>query len=39
MRILQFKVAGQNKSDGTLCLYDKVRKKYIYKSGNGTLTE
>ena len=27
------------KSDGTLCLYDKVRKKYIYKSGNGTLTE
>lgn len=23
------------KSDGTLCLYDKVRKKYIYKSGNG----
>lgn len=27
------------KSDGILCLYDKVRKKYIYKSGNGTLTE
>lgn len=27
------------KSDGTLCLYDKVRKKYIYKTGNGTLTE
>lgn len=27
------------KSDGTLCLYDKVRKKYIYKSGNGTVTE
>ena len=27
------------KSDGILCLYDKVRKKYIYKTGNGTLTE
>lgn len=27
------------KADGTLCLYDKVRKKYIYKSGNGTVTE
>ena len=27
------------KSDGTLCLYDKVRKKYIYKSGDGTVTE
>lgn len=27
------------KSDGTLCLYDKVRKKYIYKSGNGAVTE
>ena len=27
------------KSDGTLCLYDNVRKKYIYKSGNGTVTE
>ena len=27
------------KSDGTLCLYDKVRKKYIYKSGNGTVTD
>lgn len=27
------------KSDGTLCLYDKVRKKYIYKSGNGIVTE
>lgn len=27
------------KSDGTLCLYDKVRKKYIYKSGSGNVTE
>ena len=27
------------KSDGTLCLYDKVRKKYLYKKGAGTLTE
>lgn len=25
------------KSDGTLCLYDKVRKKYIYNAGTGTL--
>ena len=27
------------KSDGTLCLYDKVRKKYIYNDGTGTVTE
>lgn len=27
------------KSDGTLCLYDKVRKKYIYNAGTGTATE
>lgn len=27
------------KSDGTLCLYDKVRKKYIYNAGTGTLKE
>lgn len=27
------------KSDGTLCLYDKIRNKYIYKSGTGTITE
>lgn len=27
------------KSDGTLCLYDKVRKKYIYNAGTGTVTE
>ena len=27
------------KSDGTLCLYDKVRKKYIYNIGTGTLKE
>lgn len=27
------------KSDGTLCLYDKVRKKYIYNAGIGTVTE
>ena len=25
------------KSDVTLCLYDKVRKKYIYNSGSGTV--
>lgn len=27
------------KADGTLCLYDKTRKKYIYKSGSGTVTQ
>lgn len=27
------------KSDGTLCLYDKVRKKYVYNDGTGTVTE
>ena len=27
------------KSDGTLCLWDKIRKKYIYKSGTGSVTE
>ena len=27
------------KSDGTLCLYDNVRKKYIYNSGSGTVKE
>ena len=27
------------KSDGTLCLYDKVCKKYIYNSGTGSVTE
>lgn len=27
------------KSDGTPCLYDKVRKKYIYNDGTGTLKE
>ena len=27
------------KSDGTLCLYDKVRKKYIYNAGTGTLKD
>ena len=27
------------KSDGTLCLFDKVREKYMYNSGTGTLTE
>lgn len=27
------------KSDGTLRLYDKVRKKYIYNDGTGTVTE
>lgn len=27
------------KSDGTLCLYDKVRKKYLYNKGSGAVTE
>nr|DAH10498.1 MAG TPA: GDSL like Lipase Acylhydrolase [Caudoviricetes sp.] len=27
------------KSDGTLCLYDKARKKYIYNDGTGIVTE
>lgn len=26
------------KSDGTLCLYDKTRKKYMYNKGNGMLS-
>ncbi len=47
--ILYFKIFDTNtlvadivpvkKSDGTLCLYDKVRKKYIYNSGSGTVKE
>lgn len=37
--MLQADMIPVKKSDGTLCLYDKVRKKYIYKSGNGTVTE
>lgn len=36
---LQADMIPVKKSDGTLCLYDKVRKKYIYKSGNGAVTE
>lgn len=27
------------KSDGTLCLYDKIRKKYLYNKGSGAVTE
>ena len=27
------------KADGTLCLYDKVRKKYLYNKGSGAVTE
>ena len=27
------------KSDGTICLYDKVRKKYLYNKGTGKLTQ
>lgn len=27
------------KSDRTLCLYDRIRNKYIYKSGTGMITE
>ncbi len=26
------------KTDGTICLYDKVRNKYFYNKGSGTLT-
>lgn len=47
--ILYFKIFDTNtlvadivpvkKSVGTLCLYDKVRKKYIYNSGSGTVKE
>ena len=36
---LQADMIPVKKSDGTLCLYDKVRKKYIYNAGTGTLTE
>ena len=36
---LQADMIPVKKSDGTVCLYDKIRKKYIYKSGNGTVTE
>lgn len=34
---LQADMIPVKKSDGTLCLYDKVRKKYIYNAGTGTL--
>lgn len=27
------------KSDGTLCLYDEIRKKYLYNKGSGAVTE
>ena len=36
---LQADMIPVKKSDGTLCLYDKVRKKYIYNAGTGTLKE
>ena len=36
---LQADMIPVKKSDGTLCLYDKVRKKYIYNAGTGTVTE
>ncbi len=36
---LQADMIPVKKKDGTLCLYDKVRKKYIYNAGAGTLTE
>lgn len=36
---LQADMIPVKKSEGTLCLYDKVRKKYIYNAGTGTLTE
>ena len=36
---LQADMIPAKKSDGTLCLYDKVRKKYIYNAGTGTLKE
>ena len=37
--MLQADMIPVKKSNGTLCLYDKVRKKYIYNAGTGTLTE
>lgn len=36
---LQADMIPVKKSDGTLCLYDKVRKKYIYNAGKGTVKE
>lgn len=36
---LQADMIPVKKADGTLCLYDKVRKKYIYNAGTGTLKE
>lgn len=27
------------KADGTLCLYDEIRKKYLYNKGSGAVTE
>lgn len=36
---LQADMIPVKKSDGTLCLYDKVRKKYIYNAGTGNVTE
>lgn len=36
---LQADMIPVKKSDGTLCLYDNVRKKYIYNAGTGTLKE
>lgn len=36
---LQADMIPVKKSDGTLCLYDKVRKKYLYNKGSGAVTE
>ena len=36
---LQADMIPVKKSDGTLCLYDKARKKYIYNAGTGKVTE
>ena len=36
---LQADMIPVKKSDSTLCLYDKVRKKYIYNAGTGNVTE
>lgn len=27
------------KSDGTICLYDKINSRYLYNLGTGSLTE
>lgn len=36
--ILAVDIVPVKKSDGTLCLYDRIRKRYIYNLGTGNLT-